>query len=357
MRIVIAPLEFKGSLTAEQAAAAMQRGLEDAFPTAELVVCPMADGGPGTLDVLSAALKATVHEAVVSDALGRPTTARWASIGDQSALIETAQAIGLSQLDVDERDLEVATSRGAGELLRAALDSGASQLFVAVGGSATNDGGKGLLEALGVHFTGSQVDTGGLDPRLRKVEIIVLADVRNPLLGGQGATMMYATQKGAPDERLADLEQRMQEFADQAESAFGTRVRELPGSGAAGGLGFGLLLLNGRVLAGAEVVSQLVGLRELLKDSDLLLTGEGALDAQTAWGKGVSYLTELARRSHVAAYGIFGRVRGSLLGLEEVISLEEQAGSIDLAIANAEAEVEKAAQLFGKRLKDRENRR
>jgi glycerate 2-kinase len=352
MRVVIAPLEFKGTLTAAQSAEAIRRGLAQTLPDATFDLAPMADGGPGTLDTLVSRLNAKVHTVDVRDALGRPTSARWASIGEDAALIETAEAIGLSLIPAELRDAERASSAGAGQLVRAAMHEGCRRIFVGVGGSATNDGGRGLLEELGLRFdkTGA-VTTDGLDPRLGEVELIVLADVRNPLLGDHGATRTYAEQKGASADDVEGLEARIAEFADHAEDAFGVRARGDAGAGAAGGLGFALRLLGARILPGAEVVAQLIGLPERLKGADALVTGEGSFDAQTEWGKGVSYILELGRRAHLPAYGVFGEVRGSAVGFEEYISVEVQAGSLEAAVANADAEVEKAANLLGGRMR------
>ena len=353
MRVVIAPLEFKGTLTAAQTAEAIRRGLAQTLPDATFDLAPMADGGPGTLDTLVSRLNAKFHTVDVRDALGRPTTARWASIEEDAALIETAEAIGLSLIPAELRDVERASSAGAAQLVRAAMHEGCRRIFVGVGGSATNDGGRGFLEELGMQFdeAGGAVTTDGLDSRLGDVELIVLADVRNPLVGDHGATRTYAEQKGASADDVERLEARVSEFADQAEDAFGVRARDDAGTGAAGGLGFALRLLGARILPGAEVVAQLIGLPERLKGADALVTGEGSFDAQTGWGKGVSYILELGRRAHLPAYGVFGQVRGSAVGFEEYISVEAQAGSLEAAVANADAEVEKAAKMLGGRMR------
>ena len=352
MRVVIAPLEFKGTLTALEAAGAIHRGLAAILPEATFDFAPMADGGPGTLAVLSPVIGGQTHSTMVSDALGRPVNAAWLSYGGDAAVIETAQAIGLSLIPPFDRDIENATSRGAGELVRTALELGSRRLFVAVGGSATNDGGRGMLEALGLT---SDPSTGGLvlkglDPRIKDSEFTVLADVRNPLLGDEGATMVYASQKGAKSRQLPHLERHMAQFADEAESAFRVAARHDPGSGAAGGLGFAFRLLGARILPGAEVVANFLGLAKRLQQADALFVGEGSFDLQSSWGKGVSYLLDLARRLHIPVYGIFGQIRGSTLGFEDVVSLEEQAGSGEAAMAGAEQEVQRAAYRLGARM-------
>ena len=352
MRVVIAPLEFKGTLTSLEAAEAIRHGLAAVLPHATFDLAPMADGGPGTLGVLSAALGGQTHSAIVSDALGRPVDAAWLSFGEGGALIETAQAIGLSLIPPADRDVGMATSRGAGELIEAALTLGSRRFFVAIGGSATNDGGRGMLEALGLTSDASTggLDLKGLDSRIKDSEFTVLADVRNPLLGVDGATAMYAPQKGALSRQLPQLERRMTEFADKAESAFRVAARHDPGSGAAGGLGFAFRLLGARILPGAEVVAGLLGLPKRVQGADALFVGEGAFDLQSSWGKGVFHLLALARRRHVPVYGIFGQIQGSTLAFEEVISLEDQAGSGESAMAAAGQEVQRAAYRLGERM-------
>jgi glycerate 2-kinase len=352
MRIVVAPLEFKETLTAAAATEAIAAGLRQELPSATLVERPMADGGPGTLDAVQRVLGGELRHKAVRDPLGRKVEAAWLRVSAEAALIETAQAIGAWRVAAQERDLQAASSEGAGELLAAAINSGARRIFIGLGGSATNDGGRGLLEALGVTFhtraSVMTVDLAHLDPRLLRTELIVLSDVTNPLLGDNGATYVYGPQKGAAEGQLEELESRMQAFAEAAELGFGLEVHDAPGAGAAGGLGFGLLLLGAKVLPGAEVIIRLLGIDEELKDARALVTGEGSYDGQSTSGKGAFALVELARRLHVPAYGIFGRVRGSALSFERVISLEEQAGSAQAAMTNAPQELVEAARRLGK---------
>ncbi|MPZ22154.1 MAG: glycerate kinase [Dehalococcoidia bacterium] len=354
LRVVVAPLEFKGTLTALQAVEAICNGLAESIPESELVRQPMADGGPGTLDVVSAAASLAMRRAQVHDALGRGIAARWGDLGDGAAIIESAQACGLSLLAPHEYDPLRADTRGVGEIILEALDAGARRLFVGLGGSATNDGGRGLLEALGVRITGQgselSFDLAAIDTRLEHAEIVGLSDVRNSLLGEDGATYVFAPQKGAGDEQLASLEERMAAFADAAEIAFGRAVRSVDGAGAAGGLGFALLLLGGRLLPGAEVLGRLSGIDKALESADALVTGEGTYDEQSMSGKGVGFLVELSRRAHVPAFGFFGRVRRAALEFEDVLSLEDLAGSLAAALAQPHVHLREAARQLGQRI-------
>ncbi|MEX2236277.1 MAG: glycerate kinase [Dehalococcoidia bacterium] len=356
MRILIAPLEFKGSLSAGEAAGAIARGLRLSLPHAVLIERAMADGGPGTLDAILSASSGERREAVVSDPFGRPIRAEWGWVHGEAAVVETAQAAGLSLLAAGERDPEAATSRGAGELVAAALDAGSKRIFLGLGGSATNDGGRGFLEALGAGFKdepggGILADVSGLHPGLANCELIALSDVRSPLLGAEGATRVYAEQKGATPEMLDRLERRMQSFARAAEAAFGLTVKDQPGAGAAGGLGFACLLLEARLLPGAEVIARLLGIDEEIKTATALVTGEGAFDSQTNAGKGVATLVELARRAHVPAYGVFGRVGADTMAFTSVYALEELAGSTERAISSAAEYLEEAGRRLGEQLR------
>lgn len=353
MRIIVAPLEFKGTLTAAEAAGAVASGLRQALPAAEVIEMPMADGGPGTLDAMLRAVRGDLKGVTVKGPLGSEVRARWAVLPEDTAIVETAEAIGLARVWPGVNDAVLASSYGAGELIGAALENGARRVFVGIGGSASSDGGRGLLEALGARFAdsdrGLQLDISGLDPMLAEAELIVLSDVRSPLLGVSGASRVYGPQKGASPEQVELLEGRMLRMADACETTFGRVVRDEVGAGAAGGLGFALLLLGAKVLPGAEVVARLLGVDQQLKGADGLVTGEGTLDSQTDAGKGVSVLVDMARSAHVPAYGIFGRIVSGEMAFEFALSLEEQAGSMAGAQANAGEEVKRAATILGRR--------
>ena len=277
MRVVVCPDKFAGTLSAPQAAQAIRDGWLRARPGDEVRCIPLADGGPGFVDVLHTNLGGTLHEVTVSDPLGRNVRARWLQIGDV-AYIEAAQANGLALLAPDERDPWRASTAGVGQLIEAAR--GCERIIVGLGGSATNDGGRGAVEALAGPVPG----------------LILATDVDSPLLGPDGATHMFAGQKGAVPADLPGLEERMQQWAAQD-----PRLAQAPGAGAAGGLGFGLMLLGGVRVSGFEVVSQAVGLPAACAGADVVVTGEGKFDRQSLQGKVVSGVRALAPRLVVLA--------------------------------------------------------
>ena len=299
--VVLAPDSFKGSLSAAAAAAALAEGLRRVWPDADLRLCPMADGGEGTLDaVLSRGGRRSTDR--VSDVSGKPLIVAYGSIGEPAtAVLEVAQVVGLTDPAVATIDVEHRTTLGVGELMRHRLDAGVRRFMIGLGGSSTNDGGAGLLAALGLSLTdaGGQaiaptpaglaalaaVDASGLDPRLADAEIIVMSDVNNPLTGDRGATAIFGPQKGASRERIAEIDRRIANFASLAERALNRRAQDEPGAGAAGGLGFALQLIGGKMRSGAEVVADLVGLDAALDGAGWAITGEGRSDAQTALGK------------------------------------------------------------------------
>jgi len=299
--VVLAPDSFKGSLSAAEAAEALADGLRRVWPDADLRLCPMADGGEGTLDaVLSRGGRRSTDR--VSDVSGKPLTVAYGSVGEPAtAVLEIAQVVGLTDPAVGTTDVEHRTSLGVGELIRHRLDAGVRRFMIGLGGSSTNDGGAGLLAALGLSLTDARgqaiaptpaglaalatVDASGLDPRLAEAEIIVMSDVNNPLTGDRGATAIFGPQKGAARERIAEIDRRIANFASLAERALNRRAQDEPGAGAAGGLGFALQLIGGKMRSGAEVVADLVGLDAALDGAGWAITGEGRSDAQTALGK------------------------------------------------------------------------
>jgi glycerate 2-kinase len=312
MRVVIAPDKFKGSLTAIQVAAAMGRGALAAAPGATLDLLPMADGGEGTVDALVAATGGVIREAHVTGPLGESVTARFGLLGDgKTAVLEMAAASGLVLVPTEQREPLVATTRGTGELLLLALASGARRVIVGIGGSATNDGGAGLGQALGfrlVDAEGRELSPGGgalgglarIDASSRRreldgVEIDVACDVANPLCGPEGASAVYGPQKGATPEMVGLLDRNLAHFARIVARDLGVAIDHLPGSGAAGGLGGGLVAFaGGKLVPGINLVIDAVGLAGHLAKAELCLTGEGALDAQSAFGKTAAGVARLA---------------------------------------------------------------
>lgn len=312
MRIVIAPDSFKGSLTSVEVATALAAGWQAARPDDEILLAPLADGGEGTLVAIAAAGGWEWRTAPATDPIGRPVTARWLrSVDGRRAVVELAEASGLSRLAATERDPVAASARGTGEVLRAVLDEGINTITLGIGGSATTDGGAGILRALGALVDGAVVDLAGLDPRLGAVDLRIACDVTNPLLGARGAAATYGPQKGASPEQVAELDARLARYADQLRVATGRDERETPGAGAAGGTAFGLLSIGDRfrsirLVPGVEVVMDETGLRDKLAGADLVITGEGRIDAQTAFGKTALGVAQLARAAGVACIAVGG---------------------------------------------------
>jgi glycerate kinase len=315
LAVLIAPDSFKGSLSSVQVAQALAEGWSRARPGDVVGMTPLADGGEGTMAAIEASGGWERLVARVADPVGRRIDASWLRSADgATGVIEMAAASGLSRLVPDDRDPVGATTRGTGELIRAALDAGVSRIVLGIGGSATTDGGRGLLEALGaiVEDDGS-VALGGLDPRLAETHLRVACDVTNPLLGPHGAAAVYGPQKGASPAQAAELDARNARWADALEAACRCDERATAGAGAAGGVGFALLCLADRFRSfalrpGVELVMETVGFEERLALADLVITGEGRIDAQTAFGKTALGVARRARETGVRCIAVGGGV-------------------------------------------------
>lgn len=326
MRIVCAPDSFKESMTAVEAAAALARGIRRVDRSIECELVPMADGGEGTSEALVAALNGEFVEADCHDALNRPITGRFGFVPrSRLAVIEVAETAGLAQIDPPERDPWAATSRGVGELIRTALDRGATEFIIGLGGSATNDAGTGMLTALGARFLDRgglpiadgarglnslvSVDLGALDARLQSVTFRIANDVSNPLLGHNGASAVYGPQKGANPEDVLALDAAVARWAEVVEAAFARQVRDIPGSGAAGGLGAAFAAAtNATMESGVELVRDAVGLQARIAGADWVFTGEGGIDKQTASGKTPWGVAQAARAEGVPTILFGGRI-------------------------------------------------
>ena len=319
LRVLLAPDSFKGSLSSVEVTRALAEGWARARPDDDLILAPLADGGEGTLAAIAETGGWQWQECPAHDPLGRPLTARWLLSADgERAAVELAEASGLSRLpDGEPRSPLEATTEGTGEVLEAVLDAGVRHVLLGLGGSATTDGGSGLLHALGVWHRGAaggrlpgpipdleEIDLAALDPRLGELEMRIACDVTNRLLGEHGAAATYAPQKGAWPEDIQTLETWLGHYADLLEKAAGTRARDIPGAGAAGGTSFGLLCLAPRMrsfelVPGIDVVMQETGFDDRLATADLVITGEGRIDEQTAYGK-----TALGVARRAAAAGV-----------------------------------------------------
>lgn len=324
MKIIIAPDSFKDSLSAAGVAQAIAQGLAQVWPDAQLVQCPMADGGEGTVEAVLAACNGQLRSQTVQGPLGGRVQAHWGWLADShTAIIEMAEASGLQLVAPGQRDACASSTFGTGELIRAALDQGARRIILAIGGSATNDGGAGAMLALGVQLFDAHdqplapggLALGGLarirlenlDPRLAQVSFEIAADVNNPLCGAHGASAIFGPQKGASPAQVQQLDAALGHFADHCAKVLPEDVRDEPGSGAAGGLGFAAkAFLGAQFRAGVEVVAELVGLDAAVCGADLVITGEGRFDAQTLRGKTPFGVARIARRHKVPVIVLAG---------------------------------------------------
>ena len=322
-KILLAIDSFKGCLSSEEVEAAFSQALT--ARGAEVRSLPMSDGGEGMLPAFITALHGQLLQPKVHDPLMRPVTACYGIAPDGTAVIETAQACGLTYLSAEERNPLVATTYGVGELIRDAIVNGCRNFIVGIGGSATNDGGIGMLKALGVRFLDendvdageggqalakvSRIDISGLNPLLREAHIQVACDVNNPLCGEIGSTYVYGPQKGVTENQNKQLDEAMAHFAQITSQALGTDYCNTPGAGAAGGLGFAFLSYLGATLTpGIELILNAVGLEQELSDADVVVTGEGRLDFQTAMGKAPVGVAKLAKKHHAKVIAFAGSV-------------------------------------------------
>jgi glycerate kinase len=358
MRIVIAPDSFKECLTAPEVAAALAAGVRRALPHAVVDEAPMADGGEGTVQALVAATGGQTRQADVTGPLGERIRATYGMLGDgRTAVIEMAEASGLHLIPRGRRDPRVTTTRGTGELMEHALEHGAERLLIGIGGSGTNDGGAGMAQALGYRLLDADgrdlppggaalarlhaVDATGVAEALTHAEVLVACDVANPLTGPHGASMVYGPQKGATPETARELDAALAKLADVVARDLGVDIAEVPGAGAAGGLGGGLMAFaGGELRPGFEIVAELCGLRNRLRDAHLVITGEGCLDRQTASGKTPLGVAELAGEYGVAVVAVAGQLGEGFqalypLGIDAAFALADGPMSEDEAFRRA----------------------
>jgi glycerate kinase len=335
--ILIAPDSFKGSLSSVQVAQALGRGWRAARPDDTILLCPLADGGEGTLAAIEAAGGWNPQSAVVTDPIGRQIQARWlrSEDGDQ-AVIEMAAASGLSRVEPEERDPLGATSIGTGQLVRTAIEADVRHIILGIGGSATTDGGRGMLDGLGV-LRDADVHAD-ID---RAVTLEVACDVSNPLLGPNGAAAVYGPQKGASDGDVAILDAQNQRWADELEARTGRHERDTPGAGAAGGVGFALLAIQDRFASfalrpGVELLMDATGFASRLTRADLVITGEGRIDAQTGFGKTALGVARRAQAAGVPCIAVGGGVE--IAGIEVLATV----GAVTIPVVERPQSVEEA---------------
>ncbi|MGH3568472.1 MAG: glycerate kinase family protein [Pseudonocardia sp.] len=353
VRVVVAPDSFGGTLSATAAAEAIAQGWRRGAPGARLRLVPLADGGTGFAEVLHAALGGSWHDLVVSGPFGDAVPARWLQVGE-TAYVESAAACGLHLVSRDRRDAAArhATSRGVGELIRAARDAGVAEIVVGLGGSATTDGGAGMLAALGaipVDGDGVPLADGGAalvrcvrldgDPALTGVRLVAAVDVDNPLLGRAGAAAVFGPQKGVDEAGVVELDNALAQFAEALAAALGRDVRDEPGVGAAGGLGAALLACGARRVSGAGLVRELVGLDAELDQAALVITGEGSFDWQSLRGKLVTGVSGAAADRGLPCVVLAGQVsvgrrEAAAAGVAAAYSVADDAGGVTASLAD-----------------------
>ncbi|NDJ59081.1 glycerate kinase [Enterobacteriaceae bacterium 4M9] len=358
MKIVIAPDSWKESLSAVRVAEAIEKGFREIFPEAQYVCVPVADGGEGTVEAMIAATHGRRMQATVTGPLGEPVQAGWGLSGDGgTAFIEMAQASGLALVPLQARDPRITTSYGTGELILAALDSGARKIIIGIGGSATNDGGAGMVQALGVSLRdalGQEIGRGGaalaalnavdvtnLDARLRECEILVACDVTNPLTGENGASHVFGPQKGATAAMVAELDANLAHYAHIIEKTLRVQVRNAPGAGAAGGMGAALMaFLGAQLQSGVEIVTGALHLEEHIHNCTLVVTGEGRMDSQSVRGKVPVGVARVAKKYHKPVIGIAGSLAQDVEvvhqhGIDAVFSVLSRVVTLDEALNDA----------------------
>lgn len=358
MKIVIAPDSYKESLSATEVAQAIEKGFREIFPEAQFVSVPVADGGEGTVEAMIAATQGRAVTSTVTGPLGDTVEAQWGISGDgQTAFIEMAAASGLALVPPELRNPLITTSYGTGELILQAMESGVKKIIIGIGGSATNDGGAGMVQALGAKLcdaNGADIGFGGgslmslnnidirhLDARLQTCSIRVACDVTNPLTGTSGASFIFGPQKGATEAMIRELDHNLAHFADVIKKSLRVDVKEVPGAGAAGGMGAALMAFLGAELrSGIEIVTQALNLEEHIHDCTLVVTGEGRLDSQSIHGKVPVGVASVAKKYHKPVIGIAGSLTRDVgivhqYGIDSVFSVLNRIGSLEEAFRDA----------------------
>ena len=377
MKFIIAPDSFKGNLTAKQVAEAIQAGLQRIFPTADYDLVPMADGGEGTVQSLVDATAGQILTASVTGPLGQPVRASYGLLGDkQTAVIEMAAASGLQFVDDQTRNPLKTTTYGTGELIIKALDQGAKKIILGIGGSATNDGGAGMAQAIGVSLQNAQnqelapgggalsqltkIDLTNVDPRIRHTEILIASDVTNPLVGPTGASAVFGPQKGATPAMVTTLDQNLRHYADLIKQKLGRDLANFPGAGAAGGLGAGLLAFTpAKLEKGIDIVVAYSQLKQRAQGADFVFTGEGGIDAQTQYGKtpfGVALATKQVA-PHAPVIALAGNIGSGVSvlyrqdAIDAIFSTMTAAKSLPQAIKDAPQDISLVSENIARLLK------
>ncbi|MBD8047723.1 MAG: glycerate kinase [Clostridium argentinense] len=364
MKFVLAPDSFKESMTSKEACDAMERGIKKIIPDAECIKMPMADGGEGTLEALVECTKGKIYDVEVMSPLMEKITAHFGMLGNSNtAVIEMSSASGIMLVPKEKRNPLVTTTYGTGQLIKAALDMGADHLIIGIGGSATNDGGAGMITALGAKLLdkdGKELKLGGgelnklhnidisyMDPRIKNVTVEVACDVENPLVGENGASYVFGPQKGATNEMVKILDDSLKHYADKIKEQFNIDISNVPGAGAAGGLGGGLLaFLNGKLRSGIELVIHHTALEEKIRNSDYVITGEGSIDNQTIFGKTPIGVSRIAKKHGVPVIAVAGRIGDDIAtiydeGIVSVFSILQKVTYLEEALEDGKENLEK----------------
>jgi len=374
MNILIAPDSFKDCLSAMEVADALGRGIRKIMPEASCELLPLADGGEGTVEsVIDATGGEKIHVRVM-DPLMREVLSFYGITGDgETAVIEMAAASGIELLQADERDPWITSTFGTGQLIRDALDRGVRKILLGIGGSATNDGGAGMAQALGVTFSGKfgtiNVQGGGTlaevtdlhmdarDPRISRTEVIVACDVDNPLTGPRGASAIYGPQKGADPAMVKKLDGNLAHFAELIRDQLGKDINGVPGAGAAGGLGAGLMaFLDARLVSGFDMIAGVVGLEGKIRNSDLVITGEGKMDGQTRFGKTPYGVAQMAKKHGLPVIGIAGTLDEDAAvlyehGFDLLMPIQEKPGDLESSLREGRQLLERTAERMARLLK------
>ncbi|GAA0121659.1 glycerate kinase [Clostridium faecium] len=364
IKFVLAPDSFKESMTSKEACDAMERGIKKIIPDAECIKMPMADGGEGTLEALVECTKGKIYDVEVMSPLMEKITAHFGMLGNSNtAVIEMSSASGIMLVPKEKRNPLVTTTYGTGQLIKAALDMGADHLIIGIGGSATNDGGAGMITALGAKLLdkdGKELKLGGgelnklhnidisyMDPRIKNVTVEVACDVENPLVGENGASYVFGPQKGATNEMVKILDDSLKHYADKIKEQFNIDISNVPGAGAAGGLGGGLLaFLNGKLRSGIELVIHHTALEEKIRNSDYVITGEGSIDNQTIFGKTPIGVSRIAKKHGVPVIAVAGRIGDDIVtiydeGIVSVFSILQKVTYLEEALEDGKENLEK----------------
>lgn len=372
-KIIIAPDSFKESLTAKEAANAIREGLGKSIKNCEFDLIPMADGGEGTSAVIIEAKNGEVIEVIVTGPLGNKVKSKFGYVEDEKlAIIEVAEACGLHLVPLEKRNPEITTTFGVGGLIKAALDKGARNFVIGLGGSSTNDGGFGMLQALGVRGKnkyGEQIKLGGkelinlaaidfekLDERIKNCNIRVACDVENPLVGDLGASKVFGKQKGANSEQIENLDKALDHYGTLVKASINIDINNLNKAGAAGGLGAAFIILNAKLEKGIDMVLEYTSFEKRIKDADYILTGEGSIDSQTKFGKTISGIASIAKKYNIPVIALGGRVTDDAtelynIGVTSMFSIMDSVKTLDKALEDGYKSIVKVCENIGRIIK------